>query len=132
MERDQAMIVAGIGCRSECSAEEIVALLDEALAAISTPRARLLALAAPAFRAESDGPWKAAEALGVPLLLVSEEEMKSAEPRSVTASPRSLETRGLASVAECAALAGAGAGATLVLPRIKGQSATCALAKRAA
>ncbi len=123
------MIVAGIGCRSECSADEIVALIDAALAAIPEARAELIALAAPSFRAEADGPRKAAEALELPLLLIGDAEMKAAEPRCVTASPRALETRGLVSVAECAALAGAGEGADLILPRIKGKSATCALAR---
>jgi cobalt-precorrin 5A hydrolase len=124
------MIVAGIGCRLECSADEIVALVDEALAAIAEPRSRLSALAAPAFRTEADGPRKAAEELGLPLLFVTDSEMKAAEPRTVTASEHALEAKGFSSVAECAALAGAGEDSTLILPRIKSRSATCALAKR--
>lgn len=124
------MIVAGIGCRSECSADEIVALIDAALAAIPEVRAELIALAAPSFRAEANGPRKAAEALELPLLLIDDTEMKAAELRCVTTShQRAIETRGLVSVAECAALAGAGEGASLILPRIKGKSATCALAR---
>jgi cobalt-precorrin 5A hydrolase len=126
------MIVAGIGCRKECDADEIVRLVEAALAQASAPRAALAALAAPAFKADAEAPRKAAAALGLPLLLVSDADLKSAEPRSVTLSAAALKARGLASVAESAALAAAGTGATLLLPRITGRGVTCALAEGAA
>jgi cobalt-precorrin 5A hydrolase len=126
------MIVAGIGCRKNCDADEIVRLVEAALAQASAPRAELAALAAPAFKADADAPREAAATLGLPLLLVSDADLKSAEPRSVTPSAAALKAKGLASVAESAALAGAGAGATLLLPRIKGHGVTCALAEGAA
>jgi len=123
------MIVAGIGCRKECDAGEIVRLVEAALLQVSAPRAALTALAAPAFKADAVAPREAATALGLPLLLVSDADLKSAEPRAVTKSTAALKATGLASVAESAALAGAGAGATLLLPRIKGHGVTCALAE---
>jgi cobalt-precorrin 5A hydrolase len=125
------MIVAGIGCRKNCDADEIVRLVEAALAKASAPRAALAALAAPAFKAEAVAPRKAAIALGLPLLLIGDADLKSAEPRAVTKSAAALKATGLASVAESAALAGAGEGATLLLPRIKGQGVTCALAQGA-
>jgi cobalt-precorrin 5A hydrolase len=56
--------------------------------------------------------------------------MKAAEPRCPTRSDKALETTGFSSVAEAAALAAAGAGGILVLPRISSAKATCALAER--
>jgi cobalt-precorrin 5A hydrolase len=125
------MIVAGLGCRKDCDAGEILRLVEQALAQTAQPRSALSALAAPAFKAEAAGPREAAKALGLPLLLISDDALKAAEPRSVTPSAAALKATGHASVAESAALAAAGEGATLLLPRIKGPSATCALAKRA-
>jgi cobalt-precorrin 5A hydrolase len=129
MERDKAMIVAGLGCRKHCDAQEILRLVEQALAQVAHPRSRLAALATPAFKAGTAGPREAAEALGVPLLLISDEALKAAEPRTLTLSVAALKATGFTSIAECAALAAAGEGATLLLPRIKGSSATCALAR---
>jgi cobalt-precorrin 5A hydrolase len=126
------MIIAGIGCRKNCDAGEIVRLVEAALAQAAAPRAALAALAAPAFKAEAKAPREAATALGLPLLLIGDADLKSAEPRAATRSPAALEATGFASVAESAALAGAGAGAVLLLPRIKGDGVTCALAQGAA
>jgi len=126
------MIVAGIGCRQNCHADEIVRLVEAALAQASAPRAALTALAAPAFKADAEAPREAATALGLPLLLIGDADLRSAEPRAVTKSAAALKATGLASVAESAALAAAGAGATLLLPRITGRGVTCALAEGAA
>jgi cobalt-precorrin 5A hydrolase len=126
------MIIAGIGCRKNCDAGEIVRLVEAALAQAAAPRAALAALAAPAFKAEAKAPREAATALGLPLLLIGDADLKSAEPRAANRSPAALEATGFASVAESAALAGAGAGAVLLLARIKGDGVTCALAQGAA
>jgi cobalt-precorrin 5A hydrolase len=125
------MIVAGIGCRKDCEAGEIVRLVEAAIAQSAAPRAALAALAAPAFKAEAKAPREAATALGLPLLLIGDADLRSAESRVVTKSAAALKATGFASVAESAALAGAGAGATLLLPRITGHGVTCALAQGA-
>jgi len=126
------MIVAGIGCRKNCDADEIVRLVEAAFVQAAAPRDALTALAAPAFKADATAPRDAAIALGLPLLLIGDADLKSAEPRAVTRSAAALKAIGLASVAESAALAGAGAGAILLLPRITGAGVTCALAQGAA
>ena len=126
------MIVAGLGCRKDCDAGEIVRLVELALEQAAQPRSALSALAAPAFKAEAAGPREAAKALGLPLLLISDDALRAAGPRSVTVSAAALKATGLTTIAELAALAAAGEGSTLLLPRIKGPSATCALARRVA
>ena len=117
------MIVAGVGCRRGCPASEIAALVREAEARAGR---RAVRLAAPAFKQSARELHGAAAMLGLPLDFVSEESMIAAQERCVTRSAAAASAKGLASIAEAAALA-ASDGA-LLLPRIKSARATCALA----
>ncbi len=116
------MIVAGIGCRRGCPAEEIVALVRQA-EALSAP---VDALAAPAFKQDEPGLAEAARRLGVTLRFVPDAALTAAQGACVTVSAAAERATGFASVAEAAALAGGG---TLLLPRIAGTRATCAVAR---
>ena len=118
-------MIAGIGCRRACPAEEIIALVRAAEAASG---ARVTALAAPVAKASEAGLQEAAVALGVPLLLVEQEALVAAQARCVTRSACAERALGVASVAVGRALAGAGEGGRLVLARIASGRATCALA----
>jgi len=120
------MIVAGVGCRRACPAEDIVALVRRAQAIAGCEAA---VLAAPEFRAGEPGIEGAAEALALPLAIVDRAALAAAQPRCLTRSARAAEATGFASIAEAAALAAAGPGAVLLLPRIAGAQATCALAR---
>ena len=123
------MIVAGIGFRRGVAADEIVALVEQALerAALATDAlgklATVEALAAlPAFT-------EAARRLDVVASPVAEPDLSAAAPRLRTQSARSIAAHGVGSVAEAAALGAAGPGAQLILERIASASATCALAR---
>jgi len=70
----------------------------------------------------------AAEALGFELVFLSREALAAAAPRLLTRSAASQRRFGLASVAEAAALAGAGPRARLLAPRLAAYGATCAIA----
>ncbi len=118
-------VIAGIGCRRGCPAEDIVALVRRAEAAAGC---RVGALAAPAAKGHETGPHGAAAQLGVPLLLVAAAPLAAAQDRCVTRSACAARTLGVAAVAEGCALAAAGEGGALVLPRIASARATCALA----
>jgi len=120
------MIVAGVGCRRACPADAIVVVVRRALALAACEAA---ALAAPAFRADEPGLRLAATALGLPLAIVDGAALAAVQPRCITRSARAAETTGFASVAEAAALAVAGPGGILLLPRIASGQATCALAR---
>lgn len=119
------MIIAGIGCKTQCDAEVIIDLIQRA-ARLTQCQPELLAL--PAFKADEAGPRAAAAQLGLHLMLVEREALMAAQPRCVTHSARALSAVGLASIAEAAALAAAGASGRLILPRISENGATCALA----
>ena len=118
-------MIAGIGCRRACPAEDIVALVRQAEAASG---AAVTALAAPAAKADEPGLNAAASLLGIPLLLIEHAALADVQPRCVTRSACAQRTLGVASVAEGCALAAAGEGARLVLARIASARATCALA----
>lgn len=121
-------MIAGIGCRRGCSAEDILHALHVACADAGR---RAAALAAPAFKADEPGLREASRLLGLPLILVDAAPLSAAQARCVTRSPRAERATGVASVAEGSALAAVGAGGRLLLPRVIGGAATCALAEKA-
>jgi cobalt-precorrin 5A hydrolase len=121
----EAMIVAGIGCRRGCAAEEIVALVARAIELSGCEPAYL---ATPDFKADETGVQGAAFVLGLPLLSVTEAELAAAQLRCITHSAKALAATGSSSVAEGSALAAAGPDSRLRLPRIASASATCAIA----
>ena len=128
MAMGEAVIVAGIGCRRGASAAAIEAVIAAALARADIHKTALTLVAAPAVKCDEPGIAAAASALGVPVVAVSETDLKGASPRTATHSERSLALMGVPSVAEAAALAAAGSKARLLLPRITLGPATCALA----
>jgi cobalt-precorrin 5A hydrolase len=119
------MNVAGIGCRSACQADELVALVQRAMREASVT---LHILAAPSRRADLACVRQAAQRLGLDVRPVSEDSLMAQQGACVTHSARALGLTGLGSVAEAAALAAAGEGARLLLPRIQSAWATCAIA----
>jgi len=122
------IVAAGVGCRKGCEAGEIVALVRLALQEAALDEMTLSGLFAPVFKHGESGLAQAAELLGVPLVLIPEAVLKAAEPRVMTTSEKVVALIGLASIAETAALAGAGPASRLTRPRIASKSATCAIA----
>ena len=112
------IVAAGLGCRKGCLGEEIAALVRLALDEAGLEADDLTGLFAPAFKQGGAGLTEAAGLLGVPLVLMPEAAMKNAEPRAVTRSERVVTLTGLGSVAETAALAGAGSQSRLLRARI--------------
>jgi cobalt-precorrin 5A hydrolase len=126
MGGDQAVIVAGIGCRRDCPAADIVAAIRQAESASGHV---VTALAAPWFKAEEAGLGEATGLLGLRLTLVDDAALAAVQARCVTISATVERHTGFASVAEAAALAVAGSEARLCLARITVGGATCALAE---
>lgn len=122
------LIAAGIGCRKGCAGEDIVRLVQLALEKSGFDVTDLTGLFAPAFKQAETGLAEAADVLNLPLVLVPDAALQAADGTSATRSERVVALTGLGSVAEAAALAGAGQGARLILPRIASKTATCAIA----
>jgi cobalt-precorrin 5A hydrolase len=144
MDVGQTSMIAGIGCRSGVSLEQVEAAINAAINvlqyaeaanhavhAIGTtppPRLTLSAIATPAAKAGEPGITTAAASRGVPLLLISQEALEAASPGALTRSGRSLAAMNVPSVAESAALAAAEPAPRLLAPRIAVGPVTCALA----
>ncbi len=119
-------VIAGIGCRHNCSAEDILSVVARA----SAGSGRLVnILAAPAVKSNEPGLHLAARRLGVPLMLIDIAALSAVQVHCVTTSRRAEQAIGVASVAEGCALAAAGVGGRLLLARIASDTATCALAE---
>ncbi len=124
------MMVAGLGCRRGAPAEDVLAAITYALSVAGREATGLARLATSAAKAGEPGLRHAAAVLGLELLSLPEAALHAAAPHCLTRSARALEATGLPSLAEAAALAGAGEGARLLGPRVAaGRAATCALAE---
>jgi cobalt-precorrin 5A hydrolase len=122
------MIGVGIGCRRGVSGAEIADLVRRALseAGVDGP----VALFSTDRKADEKGLFDAAQLLNMPLVLVKEEALRAVAGAAATCSSRVEALFGLPSIAETAALAGAGSGAKLILPRLSAGGVTCAVAAR--
>jgi cobalt-precorrin 5A hydrolase len=121
-------LVAGIGFRRGADASEIVASIDEALAAAGATPAALIAIATALDRAGEPAIRAAAAGFGLAPTGIDAAALAACDGRVETRSPRIEALRGVGSLCEAAALAAAGPGGRLVQPRIAGPSVTCALA----
>jgi cobalt-precorrin 5A hydrolase len=134
MAGQQTMIVAGLGCRAGCSAEEVLQAITCALAGSSRGLHEVVALYTADFKSGEGCLRSVAEQLEKPLLPLPLAQLKAHAAGALTSSPRVLALFGLPSVSEAAALAGAallaqaGASVRLLAARSISGGATCALA----
>jgi cobalt-precorrin 5A hydrolase len=120
-------VAIGVGCRAGVSGEAIAALVSRALAEFGAPEGerRLFTLAA---KAEEAGLVEAARLIGAKLTPLPLAALAAEAERILTSSPVVQLRFGVPSIAEAAALAGAGAGGKLLGPRLAADGATCAVA----
>jgi cobalt-precorrin 5A hydrolase len=111
-----------------CTAEELIALLTQAMAALVAEMGQVGVLAVPDHRADLLSVRQAAAQFALPIVPIVPAALRAEQARCVTHSPRVQRLKGVGSVAEAAALAAAGPGARLLLPRIQSAQATCAVA----
>jgi cobalt-precorrin 5A hydrolase len=128
MDLGQILMVAGIGCRSGVTAEQVQSALVAALATILPAGRTLSLIAIPAAKRHESGIVAAAAARGIPLVLIAQSDLEAADPRTLTQSEHAMTAMNVHSVAEAAALAGAGPSSRLLGPRIAIGPVTCALA----
>jgi cobalt-precorrin 5A hydrolase len=124
----EAMIAAGIGCRSGASAAEVTAALEAALQAHALERAAVSVLATVRQKQFENGIIIAGGALNLPVILVDADGIDDVSDRVLSHSAKSMAIAGTPSVSEAAALAAAGQGSRLLGPRIAVGPVTCALA----
>jgi cobalt-precorrin 5A hydrolase len=122
-----ARIAIGVGCRLGSSANAIEALVRHALD--RTPPAERLGAFTIEDKSSEPGLIAAARSLGLDLVFLARDALREQAPFVQTRSIRSETQFGVPSVAEAAALAGAGPGGVLIFPRIVSQGVTCAIAQ---
>jgi cobalt-precorrin 5A hydrolase len=101
-----AQLVAGLGCRSGCAVDDVIAALDAALGSARRARCDVKALYAPEFRRAEAGLLGAAAVLDIPLLFLPLSALQLQRTAALSASPLVEERFGVPSIAETAALAG--------------------------
>jgi cobalt-precorrin 5A hydrolase len=119
-------IAIGVGCRVGCAADGIEALVRQALAQVPAGTPRGLFTIADKHR--EAGLAEAAFRLGLTLVPLSRTALRQQTPFIRTPSAAAERHFGVVSVAEAAALSGAGPGSVLLVERIAGFGATCAIA----
>jgi len=125
----ETVIVAGIGCGRDTPAAEIVALVTAALKQFGIAPGDLAALATERTKADEPGLAAAAQQMALPLLRSSVEQLESVAEKLLTHSARVMQLTGTPSIAEAAALVGAGRNARLLGARISSGRVTCAIAE---
>jgi len=123
-------VVAGLGCRSGCSQDELLDLLIHSLARHELTVDNLAGLASIAHKCDEAGLHALAERLGLELFFFSPEQMSTYQAKT-GGSAISQTATGSPAVAEPCALALAarmGASARLLGEKDRSANATCALA----
>ncbi|WP_373355732.1 precorrin-3B C(17)-methyltransferase [Pseudoroseicyclus sp. CXY001] len=123
-----ARVVLGAGCARNCPAEELIALAEAALTEAGVAPEAVAAVATLDLKADEPAMHALAAHLGAPLRLFAAEELEAESPRAATPSDVVFAEVGTHGVSENAALASAGATASLLLPKQKSANATVALA----
>lgn len=122
------MIAAGIGCRKDCTRADIIAAISIALRQANLTMQSVNLLCAPSFKMPASEITAVAETLERPLVFIDLDALANRDAETLSHSPQVASLFGVSSVAETAALVGAGATSHLYGPRIVFGSATCALA----
>lgn len=122
-----ARYAAGVGARRGVAAEAIVDLLRKVAETHDVPLARVT-LYTLESKAGEPGLHEAASTLGIDIVFLPLEALKARKGAAPTHSPRVQAMFGVGSVAEAAALVGAGPGSRLLAPRVATPYAACALA----
>lgn len=122
------VFVAGIGCKRGISAETIIQQLRYAFNIMGASLSSLHSLASASVKQDEKGIAEAAIQLGIPVFFFPVDVLHNFPV--INESPKCRETFGLRGVCEPSALAGAGAGASLVQQKIAGNGVTIAVARR--
>ena len=122
------MIVAGVGCRRDTSAEEIERVVRLALGMFRLAPERLDAMATESDKTLESGLVEAARLLSVRLVACTVSDLDRVAGEVLTPSMMVLATKGVPSIAEASALVVAGRDARLLGTRVATERATCAIA----
>jgi cobalt-precorrin 5A hydrolase / precorrin-3B C17-methyltransferase len=126
-----AILALGIGADSGVSAAELHALIQDTLAAHNLSPRDIACIASIDGKQDEAALLALARSLGVPTRFLDVETLRAEAPRLKNPSARVQAATGVPGIAEAAALAAAGPGSELIVPKTKSSHATCAVARRA-
>jgi cobalt-precorrin 5A hydrolase / cobalt-factor III methyltransferase / precorrin-3B C17-methyltransferase len=126
------VLALGIGCESNCDPDEIAALAERSLADAGLAADAVAAIVSVELKLAEPGIHALAQRLGVPARFFAAERLLEETPRLTEKSQAAFRATGCWGVAEGAALAAAGPGGSLVVPKRKSRHATCAIARAVA
>ena len=129
MKTDSARFVLGLGANSRATPKELIALALEALDRNALTPGCVSSVASINRRAYDPSIHAVAHHLGVPVQFMASEQVEAQAARVGSASSFVFKSCGTHSVAEGAALAAAGCGATLVQRKLKSAHGTVAIAR---
>jgi cobalt-precorrin 5A hydrolase / precorrin-3B C17-methyltransferase len=125
------LLALGIGCERGCSADEIAALAEASLAEAGLAAAAVAVVVSADLKLGEPGIHALAAQRGVPARFFAANRLLAETPRLTERSAAAFRATGCWGVAEGAALAAAGPGGELVVPKRKSRRATCAVARAA-
>jgi cobalt-precorrin 5A hydrolase/precorrin-3B C17-methyltransferase len=123
------VLALGVGCERGTPAEEVLELVTTMLVRHGLARGAIACLASIELKAGEPAVHALADALDVPLRLLSAAELEAEAKRLANPSEVVFAATGCHGVAEGAALAAAGPGGALVVAKTRSRRATCALAR---
>ena len=126
------VLALGVGCERGVPAEELSALVHQILAAESLAPGAVACVVSLDLKSDEPAVHALAEELGVPARFFPAARLEAERSRLITPSEVVFAETGCHGVAEGAALAAAGPGGQLVVPKVKGPRATLAIARAVA
>jgi cobalt-precorrin 5A hydrolase/precorrin-3B C17-methyltransferase len=123
------VLALGVGCERGAAADELLELVETALARHGLARHAIACLASIELKAGEPAIQALAQTLGVPLRLFTAAELEAQTGRLAHPSEVVFAATGCHGVAEGAALAAVGPTGALVVAKTKSRHATCAIAR---
>jgi cobalt-precorrin 5A hydrolase/precorrin-3B C17-methyltransferase len=124
-----AVLCLGIGCERGAAEGEVIGLVRRALAEHGLAEAAVALIASLDLKADEPAVHSAAGALDAPARFFTAARLEAETPRLANPSELVFREVGCHGVAEAAALAAAGPGGELIVPKAKSARATCAIAR---
>ncbi len=121
-------LALGVGCQRGASAAELETLVRRTLAAHALESAAIALLCSIETKKDEPAVQVLARRLDVPTRFYAAKRLEQETPRLASPSDALFRILGCHGVAESAALAAAGAGGALLVPKQASRRATCALA----
>ncbi len=121
-------LAIGVGCERGCSPLELIRLVQTTLDEHNLARDAIAGIYSLDLKSDERAMHELGTWLGVPLRFFDAARLEQETPRLVNPSEAVFAEVGCHGVAEGAALAAAGADAALIVPKLKSQRATCAIA----